>query len=52
MLYGMGKVAVRDKQAEKMEEAELKMVRWALDATRKDMISNEYFRGTAILQSW
>ena len=30
-----------------MEVAELKMVRWALEVTRKDKIRNKYVRGTA-----
>ena len=34
-------------QLEKIEVAELKMVRWALGVTRKDKIRNEYMRGTA-----
>ena len=36
-----------EKQVEKIEVAELKMVRWALGVTRKDKIKNEYVRGTA-----
>ena len=47
MLYGMEMVAVTERQMEKMEVAELKMVRWALGVTRKDKIRNEYVRGTA-----
>ena len=47
MLYGMETVAVTERQVEKMEVAELKMVRWALRVTRKDKIRNEYVRGTA-----
>ena len=43
ILYGMETVAMM----EKMEVAELKMVRWALGVTRKDKIRNEYVRGTA-----
>ena len=46
MLYGMETVAVTERQVEKMEVAELKMVRWALGVTRKDKIRNEYVRGT------
>ena len=41
MLYGM------ERQVGKMEVAELKIVRWALGATRKNKIRNEYVRGTA-----
>ena len=47
MLYGMGTVAVTERQVGKMEVAELKMMRWALGVTRKDKIRNEYVRGTA-----
>ena len=47
MLYGMETMAVTKRQVEKMEVAELKMVRWALGVTRKDKIRNEYLRGTA-----
>ena len=47
MLYGIETVAVVERQVGKMEVAELKMVRWALGATRKDKIRNEYARGTA-----
>ena len=47
MLYGMETVAVTERKVEKMEVAELKVVRWALGATRKDKIRNEYVRGTA-----
>ena len=47
MLNGMETVAMTEKQVEKMEVAELKMVRWALGVTRKDKIKNEYVRGTA-----
>ena len=37
MLYGMETVAVTERQVGKMEVAELKMVRWALGVTRKEM---------------
>ena len=47
MLYGMETVAVMERQMGKMEVAELKMVRWALEVTRKEDIRNEYMRGTA-----
>ena len=47
MLYGIETVAVTERQVEKMEVAELKMVRWALGVTRKNNIRNEYVRGTA-----
>ena len=36
-----------ERQVGKMEVAELKMVRWALEMTRKDKIRNKYVRGTA-----
>ena len=47
MLYGMETVAVTDRQVEKNGSCRMKMVRWALGATRKDKIRNEYARGTA-----
>ena len=47
MLYRMETVAVTERQAGKMEVAELKMVKWALGMTRMDKIRNEYVRGTA-----
>ena len=36
MLYGMETVAVTERQMRKMIVAELKMVRWALEVTRKE----------------
>ena len=47
VLYGMEMMAVTERQVGKMKVAVLKMVRWALGATRKDKIRNEYVRGTA-----
>ena len=47
MLYEIKAVAVTERQVGKMEVAELKMVRWALEVTRKNKIRNEYVRGTA-----
>ena len=44
--YGMETVAVTERQVRKMEVAELKMLRWALGAARKDKIRNKYVRGT------
>ena len=44
MHYGMETVAMIKKQEEKMEVAELKMVRWALGVTKKNKIKNEYVR--------
>ena len=52
MLYAMETVAMTEKQVERMEVAELKIVRWKLGVTRKDKITNEYVRGTEKLQSW
>ena len=43
----METVAVTERQAGKIEAAELKMVGWALGVTRKDKIGNKYVRGTA-----
>ena len=40
-------VAVARKQMEKIEVAELKVLRWALGVTKLDKIRNEYLRGTA-----
>ena len=45
MLYGLETVAVTKKQAEDMEAAEMKMLRFAMGVTRKDKIKNEYIRG-------
>ena len=47
MLYGIEMVAVMERQVIKIEDAELKMVRWALGVTKKDKIRNKYMRGTA-----
>ena len=47
MLYGIKTVAVTERQVGKMEVAELKMLRWALEVTRKNKIRNEYVRGSA-----
>ena len=38
MMYGMETVAATERQLKKMEEAQLKMMRWALGATGKEMI--------------
>ena len=35
MLYGMATVAMTEKRVRKVIAAELQMVRWALDVTRK-----------------
>ena len=47
MLYKKEMVAVTERQMQKMEVAELKMVRWALEVTKKNKIRKEYVRGTA-----
>ena len=46
MMYGFETVAVTKKQVQKMEVAEMKMLRFAMGVTRKDKIRNEYIRGT------
>ena len=46
MVYELEMVAVTKKQAEEMEVAEMKMLKFAMGVTRKDKIRNEYFRGT------
>ena len=46
MVYELETVAVTKKQVEKMEVAEMKMLRFAMGVTRKDKIRNEYIRGT------
>ena len=43
----METAAVTERRMEKLEVAELKMVKWALGVTRKDKIKNKYVRGTA-----
>ena len=44
MVYGFETVAVIKKQVEKMEVAEMKMLRFAMGVTRKDNIRNEHIR--------
>ena len=39
-------IAVRKKQVEEMEVAEMKMLRFAMGVMRKDKVGNEYIRGT------
>ena len=46
MVYGLETVAVTKRQVEEMEVAERKMLRFAVRATRKDKIRNEYISGT------
>ena len=45
-VYRLETVAVTKKQVEEMEVAEMKMLRFAMGVTRKDMIRNEYIRST------
>ncbi|XP_048056909.1 uncharacterized protein LOC125274573 [Megalobrama amblycephala] len=47
ILYGLKTVALRKRQEEDIEVAELKMLRFSLGVTRMDRIRNEYIRGTA-----
>ena len=44
MVYGLETVAVTKKQVEEMKFAEMKMLRFAMEMTRKDKIRNEYIR--------
>ena len=46
LVYGFETVAVTKKQAEEMEVAQLKMLKFAMEETTKDKIRNEYIRGT------
>ena len=46
MVYGLETVAVTKKQVKKIEVAEMKMLRFAMEVTRKDKIRNKYIRGT------
>ena len=46
MVYGLETVAVTKKQVEEMEVAEMKMLRFAMEVTRKDKIRNEHIRST------
>ena len=46
MVYGLETVAVTKKQVEEMEVAEIKMLSFAMEMTRKDKIRNEYIRST------
>ena len=46
MVYGLETVAVTKKQVEEMEVAEMKMLRFAMEVTRKDKIRNDYIKGT------
>ena len=46
MVYGLETVAVTKKQVEEMEVAEIKMLKFAMEVTRKDKIRKEYIRST------
>ena len=46
MVYKLEIVVVTKKQVEKVEVAEMKMLRFAMGVMRKDKIRNEYIRGT------
>ena len=47
MVYGLETVGVTKKQVEEMEIAEMKMLRFAMEVTRKDKIRIEYIRDIA-----
>ena len=47
MVYGLETVAVTKKQVEEMEVAEMKILRFAMEVTRKNKIRNEHIRSTA-----
>ena len=46
MVHGLETVAVSKKRVEEMEVAGMRMLKFAMGATRKDKIRNEYIRGT------
>ena len=46
MVYGLETVAVTKKQVEEMEVAEMKILRFAIEITRKNKARNEYIRST------
>ena len=46
MVYGLETVGVTKKQVEEMKIAEMKMLRFAMEVTRKDKIRIEYIRDT------
>ena len=46
IVYGLETVAVKKKQVEEMEVAEMKMLRFAMGVMRKDKIRNEHIRST------
>ena len=50
MGYGLETVAVTKKQVKEMEVAEIKMLRLAMEVTRKDKIRNEFIRSTVMVE--
>ena len=46
MVYGLETIAVTKKQMEEIEVAEMKMLRFTMEVTRKDKITNEHIRST------
>ena len=46
MVYELETVVVTKKQLEEMKVSQIKMLRFAMEMTRKDKIRNEYIRGT------
>ena len=46
MVYGLETVAITKKQVEEMEVAEMNMLRFAMEVTRKDKNTNEHIRST------
>ena len=46
VVYGLETVAATKKQVEEMKVAEMKMLKFVMEVTRKDKIRNEYIRGT------
>ena len=50
MVNGLETVAVTKKQVKEKEVAEMRMLRFAMGVTRKDMIRNEHIRGAVKVQ--
>lgn len=46
MLYGLETVALKKRQETKLEEVEVKMLRFSLEVIWMDRIRNGYIRGT------
>ena len=46
LVYGLEAVAVTKKQVENIEVAEMRMLRFTMEVTRKDKIRNEYISDT------